>query len=156
NDGSGHPQPGITVTARGTPARLVWSTRSDCRGGFRLVLPGGEFELRADQGMPIRLHVFPLHVSHVVISLGKHVERNGPCLKAATACSNCWDMWARASPKLNAFAGSYGLSGILLNQTPAAVAQPLDFTGLENTRIPLVSERAFSWTGTAYGFEGMN
>src|SRR5437868_3989212 len=101
NDGSGHPQPGITVTARGTPARLVWSTRSDCRGGFRLVLPGGEFELRADQGMLIRLHVFPLHVSHVVISLGKHVERNGPCLKAAAACSNCWDMWARASPKLD-------------------------------------------------------
>src|SRR5690242_10864808 len=90
NDGSGHSQPGIIVTAIGTPARLVWSMISDSRGGFKLVLPGGEYELRTTPpiggaGTAIRLNVFPLHVSYVTISLGKQGERNSSSVKGAAA-----------------------------------------------------------------------
>jgi hypothetical protein len=52
-------------------------------------------------------------------------------------------------------AESFSLGGTLLSEEPATVAQPLDFTGAQNTKIPLVSYRTFSWTATAFSLEGM-
>ena len=41
-------------------------------------------------------------------------------------------------------------------QEPATVADPLDFSGLSNVRLPLISERAFSWTAMRYTLQGAN
>jgi hypothetical protein len=156
-DAVGQPQSGITMTATGTPAKLVWSTSSGSAGAFKLVLPGGDYELRVSGvGQAIRLHVLPLRISHIAITLGDQAKGNESLQKLPPATANSWNTWAGESSDVVGFPGSYGLSGVLLNQTPGAVAQPLDFTGLQNTRIPLVSERAFSWIGTAYGFEGID
>ena len=42
------------------------------------------------------------------------------------------------------------------SQEPATVANPLDFSGLSDFRLPLISERAFSWTAMRYTLQGAN
>ncbi len=39
---------------------------------------------------------------------------------------------------------------------PTTVSEPLDFTGLANMRLPLLSQRGFSWTAMRYTLQGAN
>ena len=41
-------------------------------------------------------------------------------------------------------------------QQPATVANPVDFSGLSDVRLPLISERAISWTAVRYTLQGVN
>jgi hypothetical protein len=42
------------------------------------------------------------------------------------------------------------------SQEPTTVANPLLFSGLSDVRLPLISERAFSWTAVRYTLQGVN
>ena len=42
------------------------------------------------------------------------------------------------------------------SREPATVADRLDFSGLSDVRLPLISERAFSWTAVRYTLQGAN
>jgi hypothetical protein len=46
--------------------------------------------------------------------------------------------------------------GELLAREPATVTEPLDFVGLSDNRLALVSQRAASWTATTYQLQGMD
>ncbi|HLH39005.1 MAG TPA: carboxypeptidase-like regulatory domain-containing protein [Bryobacteraceae bacterium] len=50
----------------------------------------------------------------------------------------------------------FSVQGILLNREAAAVTAPLDFTGLRDNRLALISDRAMSWTATEFKLNGMN
>ena len=50
----------------------------------------------------------------------------------------------------------FSLQSLLLNREPSTVTQPLDFTGLSDNRLALVSIRGFSWTDTQYKFHGLD
>lgn len=41
-------------------------------------------------------------------------------------------------------------------QQPATVAYPVDFSGLSDVRLPLISERAISWTAVRHTLQGVN
>src|SRR6185503_14168983 len=48
------------------------------------------------------------------------------------------------------------LHGILLSREPASVTEPLDFTGPNNYRLAIESQRAYSWTYTQFKLLGMD
>src|SRR5215813_8260901 len=48
------------------------------------------------------------------------------------------------------------LNGRLLLLDPSTVTAPLDFSGLASMRLPLVSQRALSWTDVRYTLDGQN
>ncbi len=54
------------------------------------------------------------------------------------------------------FPGTDTVSGRLLASEPTTVTDPLDFSGLASTRLPLVSQRAFSWTDVRISLQGSN
>jgi hypothetical protein len=48
------------------------------------------------------------------------------------------------------------VTNALLAVPPAVVTEPLDFSGLGSMRLPLVSARAYSWTETRLGWQGLD
>ncbi|MBV9502446.1 MAG: carboxypeptidase regulatory-like domain-containing protein [Acidobacteriaceae bacterium] len=148
-DSTGHPQAGVEITAIGSFSAFGWSTKSNVRGEFQLILPHGDYELQPDfktgLGSSVEVHVFARRVRHVSFTLTSDLRWG-----AWTAPTQPWLLPSRG------FTESYSFAGTLLNQEPATVTEPLDFTGTQNTRIPLASQRSFSWTATAFSLEGMN
>ena len=51
---------------------------------------------------------------------------------------------------------AFSLPGLLLSREPSSVTEPLDFTGLNDHRLVVASQRGFSWTDTQYKFQGMD
>jgi hypothetical protein len=49
----------------------------------------------------------------------------------------------------------FGVAGDVLSLDPATVAQPLDFTGLDDNRLTLLSFQGYSWTATEFRLEGL-
>jgi len=43
-----------------------------------------------------------------------------------------------------------------MNREPSIVTVPLDFTGLRDNRLAVMSQRGFSWTDTQYNIQGMD
>ncbi len=148
-DSAGHPQAGVVITWIGSFSASRWSTRSGLRGEFQLILPHGDYELQPEfktgPGPSIEVHVFARQVSHVSLTLTSDLRWIAWTTSAET--------WLLPSPR---FAESCSFAGTLFNQEPSTVTEPLDFTGTQNTRIPLASQRSFSWTAMAFSLEGMN
>ena len=145
-DLAGGPQSGLTITAVGNLS-TSWSTKSDAAGEFELILPPGEYQIRPDlkwaSGAGTEVRILPRQVTRVsVVRTMGNEERPA--------------FWSAASPELTRIPGPYSLGGTLLVEEPATAAEPLDFTGVQNTRISLLSQRALSWTATAFSLEGMN
>src|SRR5262249_50633709 len=120
---------------------LQWhtTTTTDSNGEFFVVLPYGEYEFQiGDENA--KVYVRPLQTVQVelVIQAGGQLraeepdERDGRLPQATT------------------------LQGVLLNQEPASVTEPLDFTGLRDNRVALESRRGQSWTDTQFKLVGMD
>jgi hypothetical protein len=50
----------------------------------------------------------------------------------------------------------FSLAGLLLSREPSTVTQPLDFTGENDNRLAIESQRGFSWTETQFKLQGMD
>lgn len=161
-DASGRARLGATVTAAGTPAAFRWSTKSNLKGEFKLVLPYGEYRITAAEfgsgaGRPMLVHVYALQTSRINVTVGESPPNGaGPAELKTKAVIPPWTSWNAGKTQLDLYPGPYSVAGILLGEEPSIVAQPLDFTGMGNTRLPLVSQRAFSWTGSEYRLQGID
>jgi hypothetical protein len=65
------------------------------------------------------------------------------------------DVWTDAT-RGRVYAEGSSMAGVLLSREPSTVADPLDFTGLHDNRLAVVSQKGFSWTDTQYKLHGMD
>jgi hypothetical protein len=61
-----------------------------------------------------------------------------------------------ASPCPIAYPEGYSLASVLFTLEPGGVTAPLDFSGLADNRLAVISQRGFSWTDTALRFNGLD
>jgi hypothetical protein len=119
-------------------------------------LPHGDYEIRPDlkTGLEatIEVHIRARQVSDILLTLTND-SRSG--FWTSRTVAEHPDLWGTSLPRPGAPAESFSLGGTLLTKEPAAVAQQLDFTGAQNTRIPLVSYHTFALTASTFSLEGM-
>jgi hypothetical protein len=168
-DVSGRPQSEVIVTAVGSVS-TSWSTKSSTAGHFELILPPDEYEIRTYLAGPaIETHVLAGQVTCISLltkatpvpaqvqsSASTQNVNEGISCRAGDSRAAAPGFWYATPPRSRDLPGPYSLGGILLLQNPTTVAEPLDFTGAQNTRISLISQRTFSWTAAAFSLEGMN
>ena len=124
-----HPVAGATIAVRGT---FVAHATSRTTGEFELLLPYGEYRVGVG-GSDFTVYVSP--VRPVCVKIAPHDA-------GVVSCPGDAHPW---SARPNAPAQS--IAGLLLAYEPTAVTEPLDFSGPVSTPSPLLSQRAFSWTG---------
>jgi len=61
-----------------------------------------------------------------------------------------------SSPCSISYPEGYSLASALFAREPGTVTEPLDFTGLADNRLGVISQRGFSWTDTALRFNGLD
>jgi hypothetical protein len=133
----GRPCAGEAVVVSG-PAGFKITVHTDGQGRFALVLPNGMYRV---SGVPLR--VDPLGTTHA----GLVLNFAGP---ASTPPSHP-DLARRAvNPE------PFSVPGDVLSLDPATVAEPLNFTGLDDHRLSLVSFQGYSWTATQFRLEGLD
>jgi len=64
-------------------------------------------------------------------------------------------VWAERAGGMR-YPGALSLTGLLHDREPTTVTQPLNFTGLEDNRLAIQSQRGLSWTDTRYKLQGMD
>jgi hypothetical protein len=128
---------------------------TDAHGEFVFTLPYGRYELRVqNRGVStssvVSIDIEPLQnqeVSLVIDSSGK--------LRTETRPNENAGIWA-ASPQQDFYPETFNFAGVVLSREPATAAQPLNFAGLGDNRLPWQSQRGFSWTGTEFQLMGMD
>ena len=133
-----HPVAGATIAVRGT---FVAHATSRTTGEFELLLPYGEYRVGVG-GSDFTVYVSP--VRPVCVKIAPHDA-------GVVSCPGDAHPW---SARPNAPAQS--IAGLLLAYEPTAVTEPLDFSGPVSTPSPLLSQRAFSWTGVRYTLQGVD
>ncbi len=115
---------------------------SNAAGEFFLTLPYGPYRLSAPSASTIG-YVAPLQTVRVDLVTGAQQTSPPP------------GIWTDAT-KGDLYPEAFSLSGVLLSREPTSVTQPLDFTGLHDNRLAVVSQRGFSWTDTQFKLYGMD
>ena len=146
--GSAVPAAGVVIEGGGL--RLLKHT--DGNGRFALALPYGQYRisLEGDQNSAAPVDIAPLGTVRVtvVVTPGAPVR-----IEIATAAEpGVWtgDFGARVYPE------GFSLGSALFAREPGTVTEPLDFTGLADNRLGVISQRGFSWTDTAIQFNGLD
>ena len=135
--GAGGRVPAAGVVIEGSGLRL--RVRADGAGQFALALPYGRYRIsldgELDSARPV--DIAPLETVRVT-------------LVAEPAAQVHLESAAHLYPS--------GLSATseLLSIEPGTVTEPLDFTGLADNRLGVISQRALSWTDTALQFNGLD
>ncbi|MGA3023591.1 MAG: hypothetical protein ABSF98_02355 [Bryobacteraceae bacterium] len=145
----GHPLGGfLLVIAGGVHFRAEVRTSSD--GQFSAVLPYGDYLVSAAQGsVPIFVPALETTRLDLVLDAAGAPNRDDPRTPPAaglftdTAEDRIW-------PEANS------LQGMLLSREPATTAEPVDFTGVSDNRLAIVSQRGSSWTSTQFKLLGMD
>jgi hypothetical protein len=147
----GSPRANAVVRLKRLPSGPEFIVTADNKGRFTLVLPYGDYQLTVSGGSrsgnaPKQLHAGALRIVRCQLTM--------PETRAwDEAVMGPWWLDFRSGA---AYFGSYSMAGALLHREPTTVSQPLDFAGLANGRRALLSQRAFSWTGTQYRLQGMD
>jgi hypothetical protein len=151
-DTRGSPVAGETILITdGTGFRGVIRTGS--KGDFSTTLPYGWYRLSYEDAHPSDAIVFvaPLQTLRVdLVMNGEGSIRAQAGRSAGTPDTWSDDTGGRRYPE------PFSLTGLLLSREPASITQPLDFSGLGDNRLAVVSQRGFSWTGTQSRLQGMN
>jgi hypothetical protein len=136
----------------GAGFKIVIHTNS--AGRFTLSLPYRQYLLSSGgsaQGTGVALVVAPLQMNTidlVIDGMGElHISAQRQPLNLGL-----WQDATRASK----FPEGFSLQSTLASRDPGSVTAPLDFTGLADNRLALVSQRAFSWTATQFKLQGLN
>ncbi len=132
-------------------AGLRGTARADATGAFAITVPYGQYELSvAPKAGSASVFVAPLQITHVDLVMDGagtiHIEQS-PVWNPGT-----WTGGAREEQ----YPEGFSLAGMLLNREPDTVTEPLNFTGLSDTRPAVASQRGMSWTDTQYRVQGMN
>ena len=140
---------GVHLIVTGNPGfRLAVET--DAGGEFAVVLPYGQYQFSADpHASGITVSVDPLQISWLDLVIdGSGVLRRGEQSRSPGVWSD--------KPRERTYPEAFSLYGLLLAREPASVTEPLDFTGLNDNRVALESQRAYSWTDTQFKLMGMD
>jgi hypothetical protein len=142
--------PAAGVVIEGGGLRLLKHT--DGNGRFALALPYGQYRisLEGDRKSGAPVDIAPLGTVRVtvVVTPGAPVR-----IEIATAAEpGVWtgDFGARVYPE------GFSLGSALFAREPGTVTEPLDFAGLADNRLGVISQRGFSWTDTAIQFNGLD
>ena len=148
-DGSAKSGVQIVITGR-LQFRAVTQTNAD--GEFTVVLLYGEYLFAVGGGAgraSVRVVVEPLQTTYVDLL----IDASGALHEEVRGRSpGVWSGAARG----RSLPAATTLQGLLLNQEPASVTEPLDFTGVSDNRIGLESQGGYSWTDTQYKLLGMD
>ncbi|MGA3259895.1 MAG: hypothetical protein ABSE35_13515 [Bryobacteraceae bacterium] len=147
---AGSAMPAVGVVIEGGGLRLLKHT--DGNGRFALALPYGRYRisLEGDRKSGAPVDIAPLGTVRVtvVVTPGAPVR-----IEIATAAEpGVWtgDFGARVYPE------GFSLGSALFAREPGTVTEPLDFAGLADNRLGVISQRGFSWTDTAIQFNGLD
>jgi len=134
----GRPRPNVELTVSGG-AGFEIKVKTDDLGRFALVLPYGVYRV---SGVAVRID--PMATTHADLVLNP----SAPPEPSSPGRPNLARRPVNPEP--------FSLQGGLLSLDPATVSEPLDFTGLADNRLSLLSFQGFSWTATEFRLEGMD
>ncbi len=128
---------------------------SSAGGEFSLTLPYGRYRLSADVqhgagSTGTTVYVAPLQTARVDLV----IDASG-AIRGGQEAERTPGIWTDATSG-SSYPEAFSLAGILLSREPSSVTQPLDFTGLHDNRLAVVSQRGFSWTDTQFKLNGMD
>ena len=132
----GRPRAGEQMRITGGTGFAI-TIHTDENGGFALVLPYGTYRVAGAS-----VQVFPMATTRVDLIPNPIAVPPPPRPPSLV----------RSSP----FPRPFSLQGDLSLSDPAAVSEPLDFTGLADDRLMLLSFEGFSWTATRFDVEGLD
>lgn len=147
---TGSPVSMAGVLIEGSGLRLP--VRTDGAGRFALALPYGRYRisLEDDPNSARPVDIVPLETVRVdlVIAPGAHVHLD--FIIAAEPGEWSGESAARTYPS------GFSLASTLFAIEPGTVTEPLDFSGLADSRLGVISQRGFSWTDTTLQFNGLD
>jgi hypothetical protein len=140
----GRPMAGESIVLAGdTGFRIV--VRTDSTGRFSLVLPYGRYRMAGAEVAVTALATLRVELVRDLSGAIHVVEPGAPG-------PGIWTDHTRG----RLYPEAFSFEGLLLGREPAMVTEPLDFTGLADGRLGVVSERGFSWTDTQYRLHGLD
>jgi hypothetical protein len=131
-DAQHQPVSGASVLVEGTSG-LRTALHTDPKGYFTVALPYGEYKINSEL-----VKVTPLSSTYI------ELIQSGP--------QGIWvdDTKAATYPE------GFSLAAILQDREPSTVAQSLNFTGLADQLLSVISQGGVSWTETRFTLEGLN
>jgi len=148
----GGPLAGAPLAVTGGPAVRTLLT-SGAHGEFHLALPYGRYEfsdgVSTHTSAGVRVFVTPFETTRVDLVLAAP----GVLKSVRDAVPARPGLWS-GDPRAHTYPEAFSLAGILLSREPASVTEPLNFSGLSDNRLALVSQRGYSWTSTQYKLQG--
>lgn len=133
----GHPLAGESILITGGAGFHI-AIHTNASGQFSLTLPYGRYQVSG-----ATVFVAPLQTTRAgLIMDASGAIRIAELAPEATA--------GRSYPE------GFSLAGVLLSREPASVTEPLDFEGLSDNRLAIVSQRGVSWTETQFKLQGMD
>jgi hypothetical protein len=127
---------------------------TDSVGHFALALPYGRYRFSGNCSqleVGFVLVIAPLQTHSVDFVLSSSGELHDAS-RRPTASFGLWSDTTRTS----SFPEGFSLQSVLASREPSSVTVPLNFTGLADNRLALVSIRAYSWTGTQFRWQGLD
>jgi hypothetical protein len=151
---NGHPLAGVAIIiSGGTGLRAV--IHSNANGEFAMTVPYGRYRLSGEHqdgsaSSGTTVVVAPLQTTRFDLV----VDASG-ALRAARPPARTPGIRTDATSG-GVYPEAFSLQGVLLSREAASVTEPLDFSGLSDNRLPVVSQRGFSWTHSQYKLQGMD
>lgn len=160
-DVAGHPVSHCALLlAGGLTFQMIVYT--DSAGQFTLALPYGRYFLSRpsssqEKNSPVTVVVNPLQTDTINFTIdGASTLRRSPhdssAVRQQPVNFGPWSDTSRAA----LFPEGFSLQSILGNREGGTVTVPLDFTGITDGRLALVSNRGFSWTATQFQWQGLD
>ena len=148
--GSGTVVSGDGVVIEGSGLRIL--RRTDAGGRFAFALPYGSYRiyLAGARGAAAPLDVVPWET----IGVRLVITPGGPLRLERTTRPTPGE-WT-GEPAASLYPAGFSLGSFLFAQEPGTVTEPLDVSGLSDTRLAVISQRGFSWTDTALAFDGLD
>jgi hypothetical protein len=147
---AGSAMPAVGVVIEGSGLRLL--KRTDGDGQFALALPYGRYSisLEGDRKSGAPVDIAPLGTVRVTVVVTPGAPVRIEIASAAEPGEWTGDFGAHLYPE------GFSMASALFAREPGTVTEPLDFTGLADNRLGVISQRGFSWTDTAIQFNGLD
>ncbi len=133
----------------------------DSQGRFTLSLPYGRYTLSTQQSAvgirAVSVEVRPLQTTYLELAVDDSGHLHRSVYKDGSAFSGPASLNLSPEAMLpTALPQGFALQSAISSLVPGAVTVPLDFTGLGDNRLALVSVRSLSWTSTQFEWQGLD
>ena len=126
-------------------------------GGFTMILPYGWYRLSVTYQQNSRsvgptVFIAPLQTTRIDLLMDASGVLRLSDWPRALRIPGLWpdSAGSRVYPE------AFSLQGVLASREPTTVSEPLNFTGLADNRLGIVSQRGFSWTDTQFKLAGLD